>query len=95
METIDEISISWTEGDIETVKELDKVVLSKGLWTTILFRYQEWQPASESYSKDKYTIRRYKKKNGRYAQQSKFTISSPEQAQKIIDALNNWIGKLS
>lgn len=34
-ETIDELTVSYREGDLETVQELDKVVLSKGAWTTI------------------------------------------------------------
>ena len=36
--TPDEISISYKEGDLELVKELDKQVLTKGAWTTIIFR---------------------------------------------------------
>ena len=39
--TVDELTISYEEDGVELVKELDKVVLSKGAWTTILFRYQK------------------------------------------------------
>ena len=38
-----------------------------------------------------FVIRRYKKSGGEYRQQSKFTISSAEQARKIVDALSGWI----
>ena len=62
--TPDELTINWNEGGIDTVKELDKKILSKGAWTTILFRYQDWVPSKEEYSKDKYSIRRYQKRNG-------------------------------
>lgn len=74
-ETIDELTVSYREGDLETVQELDKVVLSKGAWTTILFRYRDWDRAKETYGPEKYSIRRYQKRNGQYQQQSKFTIS--------------------
>jgi hypothetical protein len=40
---------------------------------------------------DKYTIRRYQKKANFYRQQSKFNISSRDQARKIVDTLNRWI----
>lgn len=90
--TIDEITITYTEDGIETVKELDKVVLSKGAWSTIIFRYQDWDAKKQAYSPDKYTIRRYRKRDGAYKQQSKFNISSADQARGIIAALNNWIG---
>ncbi len=89
-ETIDELTISYTEDGIETTKELDKKVLSKGAWSTIIYRYQDWDRAKEEYGKEKYTIRRYQKRNGEYQQKSKFNISSADQARSIIDALQEW-----
>ena len=90
-ETIDELTISYTEDGIETTKELDKKVLSKGAWSTIIYRYQDWDRAKQEYGKDKYTIRRYQKRNGEYQQKSKFNISSADQARAIIEALQGWI----
>jgi hypothetical protein len=89
--TPEEITISYSEGGQELVKELDKQVLTKGAWTTIIFRYQDWNNAKQEYGPDKFTIRRYQKRNGEYMAKSKFNISSKDQARKIIDALNNWI----
>ncbi len=89
-ETIDELTISYTEDGVEVTKELDKVVLSKGAWSTIIFRYQDWDRTKEEYGPDKYTIRRYQKRSGEYQQKSKFNISSRDQAMKIIEALQGW-----
>ena len=88
--TPDEISISYKEGDLELVKELDKQILTKGAWTTIIFRYQDWNNAKQEYGPEKYTIRRYQKRNGEYMAKSKFNISSKDQAKKIIEALQHW-----
>jgi hypothetical protein len=90
-ETVDDLTIQYEEDGLVTVKELDKVVLTKGAWSTLLFRYQDWDRAKECYGKDKYSIRRYQKRNGAYMPKSKFNISSADQARKIIDALNGWI----
>jgi hypothetical protein len=87
----EELTVTWEEDGIEVIKELDKRILSKGAWTTILFRYQDWNRSKEEYSGDKYTIRRYQKRNGQYQQKSKFNISSRDQAQQIVDALNEWL----
>lgn len=92
-EKVEDLTVTYTEDGIETTKELDKVILSKGSWTTIIFRYQEWDRAKEAYGPDKYSIRRYQKRNGEYRQQSKFNISSRAQAQGLIDALQGWIGE--
>jgi len=89
--TPDDLSIDYEEGGILTTKQLDKVILSKGAWTTIMFRYQSWSSANESYSEDKFTIRRYQKRNGEYVPRSKFNITNAKQAKMIIAALNGWI----
>ncbi len=89
--TIEEITVSYEEDGVLLVKELDKSVLSKGAWTTIMFRYQQWDAKTSAYGPDKYSIRRYRKMNDQYSQQSKFTISSVAQAEKIVATLQQWI----
>lgn len=89
-ETVDELTVEYHEGDVMTVKELDKVVLTKGAWATVMFRYQDLDRKSGDFGPDKYTIRRYQKRNGEYSQRSKFNISSRDQAQQIINALTKW-----
>ena len=89
--SVDELTINYTEDGIDVVKELDKVVLSKGAWCTLMFRYQDWNRAKGEYGPDKYSIRRYQKRNGEYQSKSKFNISSKAQAQGIIEALQKWI----
>ncbi len=87
----EELTVEYEENGQILIKELDKAVLSKGAWTTVLFRYQELNTDTSDYGPDKYTIRRYKKTAGTYRQQSKFNISSAEQAKKIIEALSAWL----
>lgn len=89
--TIDEITITYKEDDLVTVKELDKNILTRGAWSTIVFKYQDWDRRKEEYGPVKFSIRRYQKRGGEYKQQSKFNISNVEQAKKIIDTLNQWM----
>ena len=90
---VNDISINYEEDGVLVVKETDKEILSKGAWTTIIFRYQQWDKKKEEYGPDRYTIRRYQKRNDEYQPKSKFNISSADQAKKIIDALQSWIPK--
>ena len=89
--TIEDLTVSYEEDGVQVTKETGKEILSKGAWTTILFRYQSLDKASGEFGKDMYTIRRYQKRQGEYTMKSKFNISSTEQAKKIIDILANWI----
>jgi hypothetical protein len=86
----EDLTVNYEEDGVLVVKELDKIILSKGAWVTILFRYQNLSKATGEYGKDMYSIRRYQKRQGNYLPKSKFNISSPEQAKKIIEALQRW-----
>ncbi len=92
-ETIDELTVNFEEEGVLKVKELDKVILTKGAWSTIMFQFQNWNAAKNEYSPPAYAIRRYQKRNGAYVLKSKFNISSNDQAQKIIEGLSRWIGE--
>ena len=89
--TIEELTINYEEDDVLVVKETGKEVLSKGAWTTILYRYNNLDRKTEEYGKDMFTIRRYQKRQGEYTMKSKFNISSAEQAKKIIATLESWV----
>jgi hypothetical protein len=87
----DDLTINYEEDGVLVVKELDKEVLSRGAWATVLFKYVQWDRAKNGYGPERYSIRRYRKIDDEYRQQAKFTISSDEQARKIIEALRKWI----
>jgi hypothetical protein len=90
-ETIDEITIHYEdENGTVLVKELDKEVLTRGSWTTIMFLYQELDKKSGDYGPPKVSIRRYQKRGGYFRQQSKFNISNEKQAKKIVEVLSKW-----
>ena len=90
--TIDEISVDYTdESGQQIIRQIDKQVLSKGAWTTIMFLYTEWDRRKETWSAPKARIDRFQKKNGEYRSQSKFKFTSAKQARQIIDILNGWL----
>lgn len=86
----EDLTIDYEEDGVLVVKVLDKEILSKGSWATVLYRYQQWDKSKDGYGADRYSIRRYRKMDDEYRQQAKFNISSRDQALKIIDALQRW-----
>lgn len=91
--TVDELTINYFEGDLQRVKELDKVVLTKGAWSTIIYRYQDWNAKENEFGPERFSIRRYQKRDNAFQLRSKFNISSHDQAKKIIATLTNWVGE--
>jgi len=90
-EDIDELSVNWDEGGKVVVEQLDKVILSRGSWATILFKFREQNQRTGAWTLPKFTLRRYQKRNGQFRQQSKFNISSVAQAKAIVAALGNLV----
>ncbi len=91
--TVDEITMNYEENGQQLVKELDKVVLTKGAWSTVMFKYQDWNKSAEEFGPIKYSIRRYQKREGSYRPKSKFNISNVKQAKNVVEALNKWISE--
>lgn len=88
--TVEELTVNFFEEGKQVVKELDKVVLTKGAWSTVMFKFQDFDKKKEVFGPVKYSIRRFQKRNGEYKLQSKFNISSIDQAESIIEVLQKW-----
>ena len=91
VENIDDVTLDIEEDGELVVETLDKKLLSKGAWSTVLFKFREWDNRKDEMGPVKYTIRRYRKLKGVYRQQSKFNISSHKQARKLVDFLEEWL----
>ncbi|MDE3258940.1 MAG: hypothetical protein OYM47_13980 [Gemmatimonadota bacterium] len=90
-ESVDELSVNYEENGVLLCKELDRQVLSRGAWATVMFLYQDLNRQSGEYGPEKVTIRRFQKRDGTYIPRSKFNISSLQQGRKIAAALQGWI----
>jgi hypothetical protein len=91
-ETIDDITINWTDDTGKlVVKELQKEVLTRGSWTTILFLYQEMDKRTGEYGPQRIRIGRYQKRGGQFLPQSKFNISSAKQARQLLEIVGKWL----
>ena len=90
-ETVEELTVNYEEEGVVLCKELEKHVLTKGAWATVMFLYQDFNRRDEEYGPLKVTIRRYQKKSGNYISRSKFNISSMDQAQRMVETLQGWM----
>jgi len=92
-ENIDDLTIEYREDEKLIVKQVDKVILTRGSWTTIMFLFEELDKNTEQFGQQRVSIRRYQKRGGVYRQQSKFNISSPKQGREVADVLYKWYPK--
>jgi hypothetical protein len=94
-ETVDEIAIDWKdENGQQLVRQLKKEVLTSGVWSTIMFMYQDFDKKAGDWGPKKIRVVRYQKRSGKYIPQSKFNISSAKQARQIIENLQTWLPEM-
>jgi hypothetical protein len=94
-ETIEELTYNYEDEGTLVRKELDKVVLTRGSWATVMFLYQELDKASGKFRAPKIAIVRFKKFRGAYRKQSSFNVSSEKQARQITGVFEGWYTKMA
>lgn len=89
-EKLEDLTIDYEENGVVVRKTVDKHVLTRGSWSTVAFLFQEADRKTGNLTAPKVSIRRYRKSNDQYRQQSAFTISSANQAHQVADLLLRW-----
>jgi hypothetical protein len=93
-ETLDELTYDYEDEGVLVRKQLDKVVLTKGSWATLMFLYQELDKTRGQFRAPKIAIVRFKKFKGSYRKQSSFNVSSEKQARQITTIFESWYPKM-
>jgi len=94
-EILEELTYDYEDNGVLVRKEIDKVVLTKGSWATVMFLYQELDKASGKFRAPKMAIVRFKKSRGAYRKQSSFNVSSEKQARQITSVFEQWYPKIA
>ena len=89
-ENINDITVNYEEEGEVLVEELDKVILTRGAWTSILFRYRERDRRTGLLGPPKATLRRYQKFQGVFKKRDAINLSA-EAARTLTVTLNHWL----
>ena len=89
-ENIDDITISYEEEGELLVEELGKVILTRGAWASILFRYRERSRQTGTMGPPKAALRRYQKYQGVFKKRDAINLSA-DAARTLVGALNQWL----
>jgi hypothetical protein len=94
-ETLEELTYDYEDEGTLVRKQIDKAVLTKGTWATVMFLFQELDRTKGKFRPPKMAIVRFKKSKGSYRKQSSFNISNEKQARQIVEVFENWYPKIS
>src|SRR4051794_29734521 len=92
---LDELSYDYEEDGVLVRKQLDRVILARGAWATVMFFFQELDRATGAYRGPKIAIVRLQKWRGGYRKQSSFTLSNEAQARQMAEVVGGWCGKMT
>jgi len=93
-DALDDLTYDYEDEGVLVRKQLDRVILARGGWATVMFLYQELDRDTGSYRTPKMAIVRFKKSKGVYRKQSSFNISSEKQARQIAEVFETWYPKM-
>ncbi len=85
----DELTIQWEEDGQVVVEELDKVIIQKGVWCTVLYRYRQLDPKTGEFGPPKAALRRYQKSRGYYRKKDSINLSE-KSAPLLVEKLKEW-----
>ena len=88
-ESIDEITINYEEDGILVIEELEKIVLNRGAWTTILFLFRERDRRTGEFGLPKAGLRRYQKFRGLFRKRDAINLSE-KTAKILLEKLTEW-----
>jgi hypothetical protein len=85
------LTVRFEDGGQLQVDELGKAVLAHSpTWATIAFLARERDPATGAFSSPRVSLRRYKRRGGRFVVDKHFTLTNGAQARALMTAIGSW-----
>ena len=87
----DELTMEYEEDGVLVVEELEKVILQKGSWTTVLFKYRQLDRKTGEFGPPKAALRRYQKSGGYFRKRDAVNLGE-KSGKLLVDSLRDWFG---
>jgi hypothetical protein len=92
---VDELSYDREEDGVLVRKQLERVVLARGAWATVLFLFQELDRETGAYRAPKMAIVRFQKWRGGYRTHSSFGVANEAQARELMAVFERWSPRMA
>ena len=92
---VDELTYDREEDGVLVRKQLERVVLARGAWATVLFLFQELDRETGGYRAPKMAVVRFQKWRGGYRTHSSFGVANAAQARELMTVFERWYPKMA
>jgi hypothetical protein len=94
-DALDELSYEQEEGGVLVREQLDRVVLARGSWATVMFLFRELDRATGAWRAPKMAVVRFQKRQGGYRKHSAFNVAGAAQARELAEVLARWTPRMA
>jgi hypothetical protein len=91
---LDELSYDVEADGVLVREQLDRVVLSQGAWSTVMFLYRELDRATGAWRAPKMTIVRFQRWRGGWRKHAAFNVADEAQARRLTSVFEGWYPKI-
>lgn len=92
---LDDLDFNVESDDGQLVRrQLEKVVLSRGVWATVLFLYEDRDRETGAWKSPRMSVVRFQKWKGAYRKHSGFSVTDKQQAQALLDVFERWTPRM-
>jgi hypothetical protein len=89
-ETLDDLTYDVEDDGVLARRQLDRVILSRGAWATVMFLYEELDRETGAYRAPKIAVVRFQKWRGVYRKHASLTLADGAEAQAFVATLGAW-----
>jgi hypothetical protein len=94
-DALDDLSYDQEDDGVLVREQLDRVVLARGPWATVMFLFRELDRETGAWRAPKMAIVRFQKWKGDYRKHSAFNVANAAQARELCDVFARWTPRLS
>ncbi|HVU50233.1 MAG TPA: hypothetical protein VHL80_06085 [Polyangia bacterium] len=94
-DALDELSYDQEDDGVLVREQLERVVLARGSWATVMFLFRELDRETGAWRAPKMAVVRFQKRQGGYRKHSAFNVASAEQARELAAVLARWTPLMS
>ena len=94
-ETLEELTYDYEDEGVLVRKQIDRAVLTKGSWATVMFLFQELDRTKGKFRRRRWRSSASRRAKGSYRKQSSFNISNEKQARQITEVLRGLVSRRS
>jgi hypothetical protein len=94
-DALDDLSYDQEDDGVLVREQLERVVLARGPWGTVMFLFRELDRETDTWRAPKMAIVRFQKWKGGYRKHSAFNVANAAQARELSDVFARWTPRMS